>query len=87
MDKNKKTVMIHYLTEFLLIFIALGILVIIFIVQDFNFSWNIFPLWVFLVNGILFTFWLWKDNSKIWEKSIAGAYFVLVEIIIASAAF
>ena len=31
---------------------------------------------------VLFTFCLWKSDAKNWEKTIAGLYFLLVEIII-----
>jgi len=31
-----------------------------------------------------FTYWVWKNKTKVWEKSIAGIYFILIEIIIAS---
>ena len=84
MDDKKKSLLIHFLTEFILIGIGIGILVILLFIKDFQFSWNIASLWVFLYNGILFTYWLWKNDSKLWEKSIIGAYFVLIEIIIAS---
>jgi|TARA_B100001250_G_scaffold19287_1_gene16532 hypothetical protein len=83
MDENKKSIIIHYLTEFILIGIGIGILVVLLFIKDFQFSWNIASLWVFLYNGILFTYWLWKNDSKTWEKAIIGSYFVLIEIIIA----
>ena len=35
-----------------------------------------------LVQGYDF-YWLWKNNSKVWEKIIIGTYFILIEIIIA----
>ena len=87
MDENKKLLIIHYLTEFILFFISIGILIILLTLKDFKFSWNLIPQWVFLFNGVLFTFWLWKYKSQTWEKAIAGIYFVLVQIIIASNAF
>ena len=87
MDENKKLLIIHYLTEFILFFISIGILIVLLTLKNFKFSWKIIPQWVFLFNGVLFTFWLWKDKSQIWEKTIAGIYFVLVQMIIASNAF
>ena len=87
MDENKKLLIIHYLTEFILLIISVGILIVLLTLKDFKFSWKIIPQWVFLFNGVLFTFWLWKDKSQIWEKTIAGIYFILVQIIIASNAF
>ena len=84
MDEEKKSVLIHYLTEFILFAIGLGILFLILFMRDFQFSWGVASLWVFLYNGILFTYWLWINNSKMWEKVIVGLYFTLVEIIIAN---
>lgn len=83
MDEEKKSILIHYLTEFILFMIGVGILFLILFIRDFQFSWSIISLWVFLYNGILFTYWLWKNNSKLWEKVIIGIYFILLEIIIA----
>ena len=83
MDEEKKSILIHYFTEFILFVIGIGILFLILFIRDFQFSWNIISLWVFLYNGILFTYWLWKNNSKLWEKIIIGIYFILLEIIIA----
>ena len=84
MDEEKKSVLIHYLTEFILFVIGLGILFLLLFIRDFQFSWGVVSLWVFLYNGILFTHWLWINNSKMWEKVIVGMYFILVEIIIAN---
>ena len=84
MDEEKKSVLIHYLTEFILFTIGLGILFLILFLRDFQFSWGLASLWIFLYNGILFTYWLWITKSKIWEKVIMGLYFILVEIIIAN---
>ena len=80
MDEEKKSVLIHYVTEFILFAIGFGILFLILFIRDFQFSWGIASLWVFLYNGILFTYWLWIN---MWEKVIVGFYFILVEIIIA----
>ena len=84
MDEEKKSVLIHYITEFILFAIGLGILFLILFMRDFQFSWGVTSLWIFLYNGILFTYWLWINNSKVWEKGIASLYFILVEIIIAN---
>ena len=84
MDEEKKSVLIHYVTEFILFAIGLGILFFILFIRNFQFSWGIAPLWVFLYNGILFTYWLWINNSKMWKKVIVSLYFILVEIIIAN---
>ena len=84
MDEEKKSVLIHYVTEFILFAIGLGILFLILFLRDFQFSWVIASLWVFIYNGILFTYWLWINNSKMWERIIIGLYFILVEIIIAN---
>ena len=83
MDEEKRSILIHYLTEFILFVIGIGILFLILFIKDFQFSWSITSLWVFLYNGILFTYWFWKNNSKLWEKIIIGIYFILLEIIIA----
>ena len=84
MDEEKKSVLIHYVTEFILFAIGLGILFLILFIRDFQFSWGIASLWVFIYNGVLFTYWLWINNSKMWERIIIGLYFILVEIIIAN---
>ena len=84
MDEEKKSVLIHYITEFILFAIGLGILFLILFIRDFQFSWGVTSLWIFLYNGILFTYWQWMNNSKMWEKVIVGLYFILVEIIIAN---
>ena len=83
MDEEKKSILIHYLTQLILFVIGIGILFLILFIKDFQFSWSIISLWVFLYNGILFTYWLWKNNSRLWEKIIIGIYFILLEIIIA----
>tara|TARA_Y100001968_G_C18775580_1_gene444218 strand:+ start:221 stop:496 length:276 start_codon:yes stop_codon:yes gene_type:complete len=84
MDENKKIAFIHYFTEFILVSIGLGILFVLLFFNDFKISINVLSLWVFFFNGILFTYWAWKSKSKVWEKFMAGTYFVIVEIIIAS---
>ena len=84
MDENKKSLLIHYITEFILGSIGIGIFVILLYFNEFDLSLNIVSLWVFLYNGILFTYWIWKSDAKIWEKSIAGIYLLIIEVIIAS---
>tara|TARA_B100001094_G_C17972287_1_gene690900 strand:- start:93 stop:329 length:237 start_codon:yes stop_codon:yes gene_type:complete len=74
MDEEKKSILIHYLTEFILFVIGIGILFLILFIKDFQFSWSIISLWVFLYNSILFTYWFWKNNSKLWEKIIAKSF-------------
>ena len=68
MDENKKSLLIHYITEFILGSIGIGIFVILLYFNEFDLSLNIVSLWVFLYNGILFTYWIWKSDAKIWEK-------------------
>jgi len=82
MDETKKSVLIHYFTEFILLLIGIGILLILLWFQNFNLSLRILSLWVLIYNAVLFSFWFWKSKSKIWEKSIALIYFLLIEIII-----
>lgn len=84
MDENKRSLLIHYVTEFILGSIGVGIFVILLYMNQFNFSLNIISLWVFIYNGVLFAYWIWKSDVKIWEKSIAGIYLLIIEIIIAS---
>ena len=84
MDEGKKSLLVRYVTEFILFAIGLGILLAILFLKNFQFSWGIASLWVFLYNGILFTYWLWKTDSKMWGKVIFGTYFTLVELIIAN---
>ena len=82
MEQDKKSALIHYLQEFVIAIIGIAILLGLLWYSDFNFSVRILSLWIFLFNGILFTFWLWKSDAKNWEKAVAGIYFILVEIII-----
>tara|TARA_Y100000590_G_scaffold386191_1_gene458818 strand:- start:1557 stop:1838 length:282 start_codon:yes stop_codon:yes gene_type:complete len=85
MDDTKKLTLIHYLTEFILFMIGVGILLILLWLENFEFSLKILSFWVLIFNAILFSFWSWKSKSKIWEKSIALIYFLLIEIIIINA--
>ncbi len=82
MDEKKKSILIYYLTEFVLFSIGVGILIILLSLNNFDWSISILSLWVFFFNAVLFSYWIWKSKSKIWEKSIAGLYFFLIEIII-----
>ena len=82
MEQDKKSALIHYLEEFVIAIIGIAIFLGLLWYSNFNFSVRILSLWIFLFNGILFTFWLWKSDAKNWEKAIASLYFILVEIII-----
>ena len=82
MEQDKKSALIHYLEEFVIAIIGIAIFLGLLWYSDFNISVRILSLWIFLFNGILFTFWLWKSDAKNWEKAIAALYFILVEIII-----
>ncbi len=82
MEQDKKSALIHYLEEFVIAIIGMAIFLGLLWYSNFNFSVRILSLWIFLFNGILFTFWLWKSDAKNWEKAIAALYFILVEIII-----
>lgn len=82
MEQDKKSALIHYLQEFVIAIIGIAIFLGLLWYSNFNFSVRILSLWIFLFNGILFTFWLWKSDAKNWEKAIAALYFILVEIII-----
>ena len=82
MEQDKKSALIHYLEEFVIAIIGIAIFLGLLWYSNFNFSVRILSLWIFLFNGILFTFWLWKSDAEKWEKAVAGIYFILVEIII-----
>ena len=82
LEQDKKSALIHYLEEFVIAIIGIAIFLGLLWYSNFNFSVRILSLWIFLFNGILFTFWLWKSDAKNWEKAIAALYFILVEIII-----
>ena len=84
MNENTKSLFIHYLTEFIIGSIGLGILAILIWFSEFIISLSLISAWVFLFNGVLFTYWIWKSESRIWEKSFAGIYFIIIEIIIAN---
>ena len=84
MNENQKSLVVHYLTEFTIGSIGLGILAILLWFREFQISFQLFSAWIFIFNGILFAYWGWKSETKVWEKSIAGIYFILIEIIIAS---
>ena len=82
MEQDKKTALIHYIEESVIVIIGIAIFLGLLWYSDFNISVRVLSLWIFLFNGILFTFWLWKSNTKNWEKAVVGLYFILVEIII-----
>ena len=82
MEQDKKTALIHYIEESVIAIIGIAIFLGLLWYSDFNISVRVLSLWIFLFNGILFTFWLWKSNTKPWEKAVVGLYFILVEIII-----
>ena len=82
MGQDKKTALIHYIEESVIAIIGIAIFLGLLWYSDFNISVRVLSLWIFLFNGILFTFWLWKSNTKNWENAVVGLYFILVEIII-----
>tara|TARA_B100001750_G_scaffold46786_1_gene35026 strand:+ start:715 stop:990 length:276 start_codon:yes stop_codon:yes gene_type:complete len=72
LEQDKKSALIHYLEEFVIAIIGIAIFLGLLWYSNFNFSVRILSLWIFLFNGILFTFWLWKSDAKNWEKAIAA---------------
>ena len=84
MNENQKSLVVHYLTEFTIGSIGLGILAILLWFREFQISFQLFSAWIFIFNGVLFAYWVWKSETKVWEKSIACIYFILIEIFIAS---
>ena len=84
MDENQKSLVVHYLTELIIGSIGLGILAVLLWFREFQISLQLFSVWIFIFKGVLFAYWVWKSVTKVWEKSIAGIYFILIEIIIAS---
>ena len=84
MNENQKSLVVHYLTEFTIGSIGLGILAILLWFREFQISFQLFSAWIFIFNGVLFAYWVWKSETKVWGKSIGGIYFILIEIIIAS---
>ena len=84
MDDKKKSLIIHYLTKLILVIIGLSTLMTLLSLNTFSLSLKTLSLWVFIFNGVLFTYWLWINQSKIWEKYILGSYFIIIEIIIST---
>lgn len=82
MDQNQKLLWVHYIKEFILSLIGLAILAGLFWYYKFELTIRLLSIWVFIFNGVLMGFWIWKSNSKSWEKGFIGLYFILVEIII-----
>ena len=78
MDENQKSLVVHYLTEFIIGSIGLGILAVLLWFREFQISFQLFSAWIFIFNGVLFSNWVWKSETKVWEKSIAGIYFILI---------
>ena len=72
----------YYIKEFILSLIGLAILAGLFWYYKFELTIRLLSIWVFIFNGVLMGFWIWKSNSKSWEKGFIGLYFILVEIII-----
>jgi len=54
----------------------LDILAILLWFREFQISFQLFSAWIFIFNGILFAYWVWKSETKVWEQSIAGIYFI-----------
>ena len=77
MDENQKSLVVHYLTEFIIGSIGLGILAVLLWLRKVEISLQLFSAWIFIFNGVLFANWVWKSETKVWEKSIAGIYFIL----------
>ena len=82
MNKEKKSLIIHYIEEFVIISLGLLILLGLLSFTNFTFTLTLLSIWVFLFNAIIFTYWFWKSESKKWEKIIALLYFFLVEFVI-----
>ena len=82
MNKNKKSIFLYYLTEFALVSLGIGLLAILLWTNQFQLSLELLSLWVFFFNAVLFSFWIWKSQVKLFEKIIASIYCLLIEIII-----
>ncbi|MBJ12769.1 MAG: hypothetical protein CMG62_06795 [Candidatus Marinimicrobia bacterium] len=82
MDQEKKSIIMHYIKEFLVAFTGVAILAVLLWYHKFNFSIKLLSLWMFIFNAVLFSFWLWKSKNKTWEKGVVGIYFILLEWII-----
>ena len=82
MDQEKKSIVIYYIKEFLIIFTGIAILIFLLWYHKFSFSIKLLSLWIFIFNAVLFSFWLWVSKNKTWEKIIVGIYFIILEWII-----
>tara|TARA_B100001123_G_scaffold437476_1_gene569772 strand:+ start:9126 stop:9389 length:264 start_codon:yes stop_codon:yes gene_type:complete len=82
LNQNQKLLWVNYIKEFILSFIGLAILAGLFWYYKFELTIRLLSIWVFIFNGVLMGFWIWKSNSKSWEKGVVVLYFILMEIII-----
>ena len=71
MDENQKSLVVHYLIEFIFGSIGLGILAVLLWFREFEISFQIFSAWIFIFNSVLFAYWVWESETKVWKKSIA----------------
>ena len=53
MDENQKSLVVHYLTEFIIGSIGLGILTVLLWFREFEISLQLFSAWIFIFNGVL----------------------------------
>jgi hypothetical protein len=74
MDIEKKKAIIHDLTEFVIATVGVIVFLILMCFKEFNLSYNLNFNWIFLFNTLLLFYWLWKRNSKFWEKSFVILY-------------
>jgi len=56
MNENQKSLVVHYLTEFTIGTIGLGILAILLWFREFQISFQLFSAWIFIFNGVLFAY-------------------------------
>ena len=64
MDQEKKSIVIYYVKEFLIIFTGIAILIFLLWYHKFSFSIKLLSLWIFIFNAVLFSFWLWVSKNK-----------------------
>ena len=74
MDFEKKEKIVHYITEFSVLFIGITIFVL-FWFKNFELSFNLISISVLLFNITFIFFWLCKSNYKSWEKDFVIVYF------------
>ena len=58
MNKEKKSLIIHYIEEFVIISLGLLILLGLLSFTNFTFTLTLLSIWVFLFNAIIFTYLL-----------------------------